>query len=304
MKDAPLREISLFEVWAELFSKKLLIILFGVVSGAIGVFYALSLPNQFKAEVLTVPVKEEQGGLAALAKSFGGLANVAGLRLGRNRGPDKTDIAIQIIKSQQFINDFVSKHDLLVQLMAIEKAHPVTFELVVNEKVYDEANQKWIRNVEPPKTVEPSPEEIMEAFHGILEVEQEAKSGFVVIGITHYSPIIAQKWVELLVTDINNKMRESDISEAKNSIAYLENLIETTQNSSMLDTFYQLLEEQTKSLMLAESRPEYVFKTVSPATVPEKKASPKRALIVIAFGIVGGLLGVIVVLVRFFTQSK
>ena len=63
-----------------------------------------------------------------------------------------------------------------------------------------------------------------------------------------------------------------------------------------------MIEEQTKTLMLAEVSDEYVFKTISPAKVSEEKAKPKpkRALIVM----LGGMLAVIIVLIRHFKKSK
>lgn len=67
----------------------------------------------------------------------------------------------------------------------------------------------------------------------------------------------------------------------------------------MQSTFYKLIEEQTKSLMLAEVQDEFVFKVVDPAVVPEVKDSPKRALICIVFSFVGLLLGVLFVLFSF-----
>lgn len=47
----------------------------------------------------------------------------------------------------------------------------------------------------------------------------------------------------------------------------------------MQNTFYKLIEEQTKSLMLAEVQEEFVFKVVDPSVVPEVKYEPKRYLI-------------------------
>jgi LPS O-antigen subunit length determinant protein (WzzB/FepE family) len=67
----------------------------------------------------------------------------------------------------------------------------------------------------------------------------------------------------------------------------------------MQNVFYQLIEEQTKSLMLAEVQDEFVFKTVDPAIVPEEKAGPKRALICVLATLLGGMLAVAIVLVRF-----
>jgi uncharacterized protein involved in exopolysaccharide biosynthesis len=45
--------------------------------------------------------------------------------------------------------------------------------------------------------------------------------------------------------------------------------------------FYQLIEQQIQTKMLATVRDEYALKVIDPAIVPELKDGPKRALIVI-----------------------
>ena len=56
--------------------------------------------------------------------------------------------------------------------------------------------------------------------------------------------------------------------------------------------------------MLAEASSEFVFVTVSPAMVPEKKFQPKRALISILGVLLGGMLSMAFVLVRYYGFSK
>lgn len=72
----------------------------------------------------------------------------------------------------------------------------------------------------------------------------------------------------------------------------------------MQTVFYQLIEEQTKTIMLAEVSKEYVLKTIDPANAPEEKAKPKRALIVVLGTMLGGILSVLIVLIRYFTKKQ
>jgi len=71
----------------------------------------------------------------------------------------------------------------------------------------------------------------------------------------------------------------------------------------MQTVFYQLIEQQTKTIMLAEVSQEYVLKTIDPANAPEEKAKPNRALIVILSTMLGGILSVLIVLIRYFTNN-
>ena len=68
--------------------------------------------------------------------------------------------------------------------------------------------------------------------------------------------------------------------------------------------FFELIQSQTETVMLAEVRPEYVFKTIDPAVIPEEKSKPSRALICVLGTLLGGMLGVVVVLIRHYAQSE
>jgi LPS O-antigen subunit length determinant protein (WzzB/FepE family) len=49
---------------------------------------------------------------------------------------------------------------------------------------------------------------------------------------------------------------------------------------------------------------EYVLKTLDPAQVPDIESGPKRTLIVVLGTILGGLLSILVVLIRYFTKKN
>ena len=296
-------EISLTEVWAEVFSRKIFIIVSGFLCAAIGVVIALSLPNMYTAKVLTVPKMDESGGLGSLTNGLGGLAGMAGIQLGSSSGPDKTQVALEVLKSQRFINQFVEKHNLVVPLMVSKASHPVSFELIYDEDKYDRQANKWLREAKPPKSAEPTPQEIYERFLDIFEVNHDPKSGFVDLSIEFYSPKTAVQWLEWLIEDINEEMRQEDIAEAQASIDYLNDALAKVTNTSMQTSFYQLIEDQTKILMLANSNKEYILKTISPAMIPEKRSKPSRVIIVIAGGVIGGFISVLWVLIRFFMRS-
>ncbi len=100
------------------------------------------------------------------------------------------------------------------------------------------------------------------------------------------------------MADLNEAMKLRDQADATRNIAYLKAQLEKTLVADMQKVFYQLIEEQTKTLMLTEVNQEYVFKTLDPAVVAEEKAKPKRALIAVLGTLLGGMLGVMIVLVR------
>ncbi|WP_331253534.1 Wzz/FepE/Etk N-terminal domain-containing protein [Vibrio anguillarum] len=292
-------EIDLRELFGALWKGKLLIVLCTAVFAVGGVIVALSKPNTYQAEASLVAANEDSGGgLTSMAGQLGGLASLAGINLGSGRSGDKA-MSLAVLQSRQFINAFINRHQLLVPLMAAESWDRVSGEMVIDPALYDVETQQWIRKIEPPLSSTPSDWEAHKAFKEIFSVSEAKDNGLVKVSITHLSPLIAQQWVELLVKDLNDWIKNEKLTETRQNISYLEQQLEKTKLVDMQSVFYQLIEEQMKSLMLAEVKDEFAFKTIDPAVVPEEKAGPKRALICVLATLLGGMLGIAIVLVRF-----
>jgi uncharacterized protein involved in exopolysaccharide biosynthesis len=297
-------EIDLAELWFAIWSGKVLIIVITFLFAISSILYAVNQPNIYKASTLLAPASEQgsAGGLAKMAGQFGGLASLAGINLGGG-ATDKTGLALEVLKSRIFIENFITKYQLLVPLMAAKNWDINTNTLIFNEDIYNTKSETWIREVKAPKTPEPSQWESFKAFTELLSVSVDKETGMITIAIEHYSPEIAKQWLLWLVAEINNTMREQDKSEAQRSIDFLSEKLQETQLADMQTVFYQLIEEQTKTIMLAEVSQEYVLKTIDPANAPDEKAKPKRALIVVLGTMLGGILSVLIVLVRYFTNN-
>jgi uncharacterized protein involved in exopolysaccharide biosynthesis len=298
-------EIDLVELWRAIWAGKFTIIIISMLFAVASIYFALSKPNIYKASAILAPAASEggAGGLGALAGQFGGLASMAGINLGGGGG-DKTALALEIIKSRSFIEKFITKHDLLVPLMTAKNWDLATDTLILNEELYDVANKKWLREVKAPKKPEPSSWEAYKVFLGLVTVSQDKTSSMVNIDIEFYSPTIAKQWLTWLIKDINEFMREQDQIEAQASIDYLTEQLSEIEVATMETVFYQLIEEQTKNMMLTRVKKEYVLKTIDPAQVPDTKDKPKRALIVVLGTMLGGILSVLIVLIRYFSRKE
>ena len=293
-------EIDLRELWNILWQGKLLIIAITAVFAMGSVFYVLSLPNIYQSTTLLTPSEDSQGGgISRMAGKLSGLASLAGINIGKG-GSNKIAIALEVIQSRQFITEFVERHGLLPQLMAVEAWDRPHNMLVFDPELYSAAQSKWVRDVEPPKAPEPSAWEAYKAFMKILTVSEDMETGFVTVSLEHQSPYVAQRWVSLLVSDLNGAMKEKDVTEAERSIDYLKKQLNQVSLAEMRTIFYELIEEQTKIIMLAQVREEYIFKTIDKPVVPQEKAKPSRALICILGTMLGGMLAVMFVFGRHF----
>ncbi|WP_105265346.1 Wzz/FepE/Etk N-terminal domain-containing protein [Pseudoalteromonas sp. T1lg76] len=291
-------EIDLKELFLALWQGKWIIIGTTIIAAVISVVYALSLPNIYKSEALLAPAEDNQsGGLSGLAGQFGGLASLAGVNLGSGSA-DKTTIALELLKSRSFIGEFVQEHNLKPVIMAANGWDQASNKIMYNPEVYDSEKGVWVREVKAPKQAEPSLLEVHGKFtKQFLNVSQDKETGLVTISVKHYSPVVAKELTDKLIEQLNNTMRANDIADADNSIEYLNNALQETSVADMQKVFYQLIEQQQQTKMLASVRAEYALKTIDPAVVAELKSEPKRALICLVGVLVGGVLSCFIVVV-------
>ncbi len=298
-------EIDLRELFTAIWQGKWIIIAITTLFAVASVFYAISQPNIYQSEALLAPAEQEQqGGLGALAGQFGGLASLAGVNLGSGGGVDKTQMALEVLKSRQFTSEFIQKHNILPDLMAAKAWNRETSTVIYDEELYIADQNKWIREVELPFKPEPSMQEAYKEFSKIVSANKDKETGMVKIAIEHVSPYVAQQWVNWLIQDINQTMKQRDVFEAIKSTDFLTQQLEQTKIADIRAILYKLVEEQTKTIMFAKVRDEYVFKTIDAAIVPEEKSGPKRALICVLGVFLGGMLSVMLVLVRYFMNKK
>ena len=283
----------------------ILIVTFAFV--LVSTFYARSIPDQYTSTAILTPASESSSSsLSNLAGQFGGLASLAGVNIGGGGG-GKTAIAMHLLTSWGFLDQFVRNNDLAIEVFASRGWDKMANDLIIDSSLYDTKSKTWlIKNAGADSDHEvlgPSSWALYGKIKSRINISQDINSGFISLSAEHFSPYIAKKWVDLLVSSINEYIQLRERQEALDSIEYLKKQIKNTEISEMRTIFYQLIEEQTKTLMLAEISGEYVFKTLSPARVSEVKAKPKRPLIVVLGGFIGLMLSIMLVLFRYFTKS-
>ena len=300
-RDDAADEIDLKELILIIWAGKWIIIGVTFVFSVLSIIYALTQPNMYTSEALLAPVEQEQS-LGGLQGQLGGLASLAGINLGGGAS-NNTQLAIEILKSRQFASEFIQKHNILPDLMAVEAWNLTDNTIVYDANLYNVSEDKWIRDVSPPRASKPSLQEASKIFNDFVEVNTDTETGMITLSVEHISPFIAQQWINWLIEDINQTMKIRDVTEAQESTAFLTAQLEKTRITDIRDVLFKLVEEQTKTIMFANVRDEYVFKTIDPAMVPEEKSGPKRALIVAVATMLGGMLSVFITLVRSFSKK-
>ncbi len=292
----PEDQFNLAEIFSILLAEKLIIGITTLAAALLSIVISISLPNIYTATALLAPTDQSESGMSGLMKQYGGIASMAGISLPQGQG-GRSKLALEMMKSRKFLTNFVERREILPELMASKSWDSGSGKINYDRSIFDSKTRKW-------NDSKPSKQKAYREINQIISIYEDPLTFFVSISIEHKSPIIAANWVNWLVEDVNNALREQDVLEATQSIEYLKQQIASTPLSELQSMFSQLIQKQTETIMLAEVRPEYVFKTIDPAIVPEQKSKPSRSLIVILSTLLGAIISILFVLARHFTDPK
>ena len=295
-------EIDLRILFSALWRGKWLIIGLTTIFGLGGAIYALSKPDIYSASVLLAPANDE-GSMSGIQGQLGGLASLAGINL--NSGSSgQTALAKEVLRTRAFLKGFIERRDLAVPIIAGTSWNEKTGEWEYNQGVYDPRSGQWLLD-EKGGSMQPTDWDLVNDFrNNHLGLSENQESGLLTLTVRSPSPEAAKTWAQWLVQDINEHMRKEDVARSEARIAYLESKLSDTHIAGMQQVFYQLIESEMRTVMLANAQKEYVFKTIDPAVAPQEPSEPKRALIVALAILLGGMLGVFLVLVRAFFEGN
>jgi len=273
--------------WREKFQIFLITSIFAIYS----VYYALSIPNQYKATVVLAPAQQNNSMMSTLSR-LSGLASMAGLDMGKSSS-NETDKALEIMKSWSFIEEFVTSNSLASLLFAVNGWDKNENKLLYDEEKFDVETQNWL----PDATV-PNSWSLYRSFSSMIEIDEDKLTGLISVSLEYYSPHLAKEILDDYISAINNYMQNRELEKVTRSINYLQNQINNTSIAEMRDVFYDVIGEQIKNKMLAEATLDYAFVPVNPSMVPEIKSKPKRAAICVLWTLMGGFISLIIILLK------
>jgi len=240
---------------------KYFIAVVAAVCGLLAVVLALSATYIYRAEVVVTEARDEgMGGAASLANELGGLASIAGINLLKGSTGHE---AQAVLRSRHLAEEFVRRNGLVTELLPTARERPTL----------------WFA--------------VREFRERVLSIREEEDSGTTTIAIEWTDPIVVAHWANEFIALANEIMRTRALDESSRNIKYLNDQLAKTDMVEIKRVMYSLIENETKTHMLANVRKEYAFTVVDPAVVPEQRIWPRRTLMVLTGGVLGVILGVI-----------
>jgi uncharacterized protein involved in exopolysaccharide biosynthesis len=258
--------IDLIAVWLVLWRHKFLVILVSSLCVATAAVLAMTATPIYRADVVVIPTRDSGvGDAASLAGRLGGLASLAGINVGASGGAGAD--ALAVLRSRFLIETFIERKGLLSELSSNTAETP----------------SLWLSVDRFQRTV--------------VSIVTNNERGTTTIAVSWRDPSVAAKWANEFVALANDLIRSKALEDASRNIEYLNKQLEQTNLVELRRVLYNLIEAETQRVMLANARLEYAFTIVDPAVAPETRISPRRTLMVLTGGALGGVLGVILALI-------
>jgi len=274
-------EIDLLEYWNVIWKKKKLIIGVSILAAILAAGISLLMPNIYRAEALLAPMggEESKGGISSALGGLGGLASLAGVSLG---GSSSVDENLAVLKSREFIWDFVKTEKLMPILFADD---------------WDADLNKWVKeDLENQPTLWDAWRMLVDK--GMLGTSVDKDSGLVQLSIDWKDPELAALWVTKLVKRLNGHLREQAIIQSQEKLKYLNDELAKTKIEENRNALFSLISNEQKQAMLANTQQDFAFRTIDAAVAPDKKIKPKRSIIVVLTMFVAAFLTIIFVFIQ------
>jgi hypothetical protein len=244
---------------------------------------------------------QNEDNLSSSLQNISGLAAFAGFSTSSSSNSEL--IARETIKSFKFFKEVILPQIKLEDIHAIKKWDHETNKVIYDKKIFDESKSSWVRVVNYPQKQIPSAQESFRAFDQFFDIFFDKETKFTIVSVTHYSPIIAKQWTEVITNGINQTIRAKEKKRTLLSIEFLNNQTKKTNLSEIKDSLFQLTQQELKKLMIIESNDDYVYQILEPPTVPELKSSPNRKLIMFICIVLGSVIGLSVSIIKNFYKT-
>ena len=264
---------------------------------------SLLIPNEFRAHATIAPSQSNDFNASQNLGGLGSIASLAGVSL-TGGNVSESNLHLEMLTSRAFLIPFIEKEGIAPAILAAERWDPKSKEWVYDSKNYNPDNGGWIKSPSNSKPRKPHQLEYYQAFRKMLSISIDKTTGIITISVTSLSPESATTWLSKLITSANNHVKENDVKQFKENLAFLEDQLTLISNNETQKIFYQLIQEQVHNLMLATVKKNYAFTVLDPAITPYKKDSPKRVAITIAGALLGLLASSAIIIIRAASRTQ
>jgi uncharacterized protein involved in exopolysaccharide biosynthesis len=264
--NAPSEQAGTFNGWdylSILRQQRRIIYLSLIICCVIAASLRFLLPTRYESQVVTLP--SPSSGSATRPVALTALSGL-GLSFGAG-GTNPKEEAIATLNARSFLIDFVHRQNLMPVLFADD----------------------WNKDTKSWKKKPPTDEEAYDKLHGAMTITSTNTSNLVTLAVRWTDSATAAFIANHLMQRLNKQSQDKAVAEANRMIGYLTEAYGKVQISEVRTNIADLIQDQVRQRILAQSRDEYALTIIDPALPSKKRVTPPGLTILLPLGAFLGL---------------
>jgi len=299
-----LDEIDLKELFFVLWRGKYFIIIFTMISLAVGSLHLRNLSSNYSVSILLAPVQEEQS--TPNFGNLGGLASLAGISLPSGSASDFAKYEI-MLKTQE-ISTLIFKEQNLIQAL-------FSGEWDENQQIFREPKKNrltLIKNVvkeiltgRPPKEyTRPNPAKLAAFIHGNIHIKLDNKTQYLNLSAESSNPELLTKLLVSMIKNTDELFKKKFIKQANDAVQFYQIKISKARSQEHREILATLIAKEERKLLLATREGPFVAEILTGPNTSLYPTSPKASIILTLSILLGGFLSCGFLLIRSFLSKN
>mgnify|MGYP006300475671 CR=1 FL=1 len=237
-----------------------------VLVGLVGGYLAALIKGPSWVSEAVIAPRETESQKTPSFSGFGALGGVVAsqLNMGGNASLEKIE---RILNTRKFNSDLVFKNDMLPDYYRV--ANPEVY-----EEMYDSVSGKWDEEFEIKDSLA-----IGGGVRGFLEKETEGNA--MTLTVSSVDSAFSEELLSTCLTHLNNYIKTSVQTEAKDNVAYLEAQLLGISDPLLREKLQGLIANEVEKMMVVSKE---AFQIVDPVFLSKKFREKKLYPLVFAFG--------------------
>ena len=291
-------EVDFVGLLTTLWKTKFIIVLITSAFSISSIIISLSMTEIFDSKATIIPSSSDNTG-SSLSSGLSGLGIPSGMLPSSLFGSNNNNsvISIESLSSRVLFRTLYEDEKFLVELFAVDYYDKNSGELVLDKNVYDSSSSKWVNG-------KPSFEKAYDEFKDYLSINRDVITNVIDVYIFHRSPVVAQRWLSLLIKNTNQFLKGKRLTLLESSSSLISDQLSEQAPRYINNALSSILESNLQQISIMKDNDEYAFSVLDPPNLSEKRVKPYRSRIVIVSTFLGFLISSILVTFLYFLQYE
>ncbi|MGA1863188.1 Wzz/FepE/Etk N-terminal domain-containing protein [Deferribacter thermophilus] len=256
-------EIDLIELFAVIWRRKIMIGAIVLIASILSVIITINMDNIYESKAVLKPTASDSSKLSSLMGSLGGLASLAGISVG-GESENIYNAMQNLLNNQEFIANIIKKYHFEKKIFEDD------YDELINDEEFKQ-NYKYF---------------VYKKVSDMISINQDKKSNYITLSVQHKDPAFAKKFVEILLSELSEKIKQTELENIDEKITNFKQEMEKTSDITLKTKLAEVISSLIQSKVISKAQKYYGFTIISEPYVPDikDKVKPKRALIcIVAF---------------------